>query len=520
MQQFTARFGAMIQGVVSGFDRLLFRGSLRQLNHAHGMEVFLFMKSILFKDYDNYVKGVSQRVKRASIAPFLEQKLPVEYLRGADVDKDRRARQIAAERGITSGDVCVLSATELAPTFEHQGTHMVIRKRPGLALYHYLIHPEFGWMFAHIQTWFPFAIHIYVNGREWLARQMDKEGLGYVRQDNCFPWIENYPRAQQLLDRQLKTNWEACLSPFARRLNPLHDQIFGKFLTDYYWTVPQCEWATDIVFRPGALERLTPRFLEHCMLSFSSPDVMQFLGKKIRLDGRIPERFDGELTTDFKRRRTGERIKHRLNGNSLKCYGKAHTRVGDVFRVETTTNQVEQFRVFRPKEGGPEDDLQWRQMRRGVADLHRRAEVSQKVNERYLNALSTVDDSTRLSELIQKLEKPCFLAKQRVRALHPFSAEDHALLEAVNRGEFALNGLRNRDLQALLPGPKTSLSAVEKRRRSARISRQLRMLRAHGIIRKVPRTHRYQVTTAGRLIITAILTANRASLSQLNKIAA
>jgi len=520
MQQFTARFKNIIQGVVSGFDRLLFRGSLRQLNHAHGMEVFLFLNGILFKDYEKYVKGVSQRLKEASIASVLEQKLPVEYLRRGDIDKDRRARQIAAERGITNGDVCVLSATELAPTFEHQGTHMIIRKRPGLTLYHYLIHPEFGWMFAEIQTWFPFAIHIYVNGREWLARQMDKEKLGYVRQDNCFPWIEDYGRAQELLDEQLKVNWETCLSPFAQRLNPLHDQIFAKFNTNYYWTVPQCEWATDIVFKPGALERLTPRFLEHGMLSFSSPDVMQFLGKKIRLGGRIPEGFDGELTTDFKRRKTGERIKHRLNGNSLKCYGKAHTRVGDLFRVETTTNRVEDFRVFRPKEGGPEDDLQWRQMRRGVADLHRRTEVSQKANERYLNALSTVDDSTRLSELIRKLEKPCQFGKQRVRALHPFSAEDHALLVAVNRGEFALNGLRNRDLQAILFEHHASLSPAEKRRRSARISRLLRLLRAHGLIQKVPRTHRYQVTTNGRLIITAILTADRASIAQMSKIAA
>ena len=351
---------SLIQGVVSGFDRLLFRGSLRQLNHAHGMEVFLFMKGILFKDYDDYVKGVSQRLKKASVAPVLQQNLPVEYLRGGDIDKDQRARQIAAERGIAAGDVCVLSATELAPTFEHHGTHMEIRKRPSLALYHYLIHSEFGWMFARIQTWFPFAINIYVNGREWLARQMDREKLKYVRQDNCFPWIEDFGRAQQLLDEQLKTNWGTVLRPLAQRLNPLHGEIFGKFNTSCYWTVPQCEWATDIVFKPGSLERLTPRFPEQGMLSFSSADVMQFPGKKIRLDGRIPAGFAGELTTDFKQRQTGERIKHRLEGNSLKCYSKAHTTAGDLFRVETNTNEVEQFRVYRPKEGGPEDDLQWR----------------------------------------------------------------------------------------------------------------------------------------------------------------
>ena len=89
-----------------------------------------------------------------------------------------------------------------------------------------------------------------------------------------------------------------------------------------------------------------------------------------------------------------------------------------------------------------------------------------------------------------------------------------------NRGEFALNGLRNRDLQALLLPQHAPLSTAEKRRRSARIGRQLRLLRAHGIIQKVPRTHRYQVTTSGRLIITALLTADRAALSQLSKIAA
>lgn len=519
MQQFIARFEKMIQGVVSGFDRLLFRGSLRNLNHAHGMEVYLYMNNILFKDYAEHAKRLSQRIKQASIAPILKQELPVRYIERGDVDKDLLARQIAAERGITSGDVCVLSAMELAPTFRHEGTHMVTRKRPSLALYHYLIHPEFGWMYARLQTWFPFTIHIYINGREWLARRMDREGLDYVRQDNCFPWIEDYGRAKQFLDEQRKASWATCWKPFVDRLNPLHREIFGKFEANYYWTVPQCEWATDIVFQPGALERLSPRFLEHGMLSFSSPDVMQFLGRKIRLDGTLPAPFAGEITTSFRRRETGNRIKHCINGNSLKCYGKAHTPVGDLFRVETTTNQVEDFKVYRPKEGGPEDQLQWRTMRRGVADLHRRAEISQKANERYLNALSTVDDTTSLSELVRRLEQPCQEGSRRVRALHPFSAEDHALLEAVNRGEFALNGLRNRDLQGLLFASDVAPSPTEKRRRSAWVSRKLRLLRAHGLIQKVPHTHRYQITPAGRLTITAVLAADRSTLAQL-KIAA
>jgi hypothetical protein len=255
------------------------------------------------------------------------------------------------------------------------------------------------------------------------------------------------------------------------------------------------------------------------MLNLGSADLMRFLGKSLTPTGKIPPQFAGQITTDFKRRPSGDRIKHRINGNSLKGYGKAALPVGDLFRVETTTNQIDDLRAYRPKEGGPDDDLQWRPLRYGVADLQRRAEISQKANERYLDALSNIDDTTRISELVRVLEKPRGTGRQRVRALHPFAAEDHALLEAVGRGEFMLNGLRNRDLQALLykPGPVT---VAEKRRRSAAVGRRLRLLRAHGIIQKVPKTHRYQVTPPGRIALTAILTVDRASIAQLTRIAA
>jgi hypothetical protein len=169
--------------------------------------------------------------------------------------------------------------------------------------------------------------------------------------------------------------------------------------------------------------------------------------------------------------------------------------------------------VYRPKEGDPNGPRTWRVMRRGIADLHRRAEVSRKAAERYLDALATVDDDTTLSELIHRVTQPTQWHGRRVRALRPFT-DDRALLEAVSRGEFTVNGVRNRDLQRLLfPAPPPTLS--EARRRSARVSRQLRLLRAHGLLRKIPGTHRYHVTTAARTTITAILTALRATIRQL-----
>jgi hypothetical protein len=179
----------------------------------------------------------------------------------------------------------------------------------------------------------------------------------------------------------------------------------------------------------------------------------------------------------------------------------------------------EDFKVYRCPEGQPESQPRWYRLRKGVADLHRRAEICQQANERYLNALAVVDSSTTLEELMADIQRPVIRDHKRSRALNPFSEPDVNLLEVISRGEFLLNGLRNRDLQALLYSGKPA-SAVETRRRSAAVSRKLRLLRAHRLIRKVPRTHRYHITDLGRKILPAILAARKATLNQMNAKAA
>ena len=110
-----------------------------------------------------------------------------------------------------------------------------------LFLYHYQIHPVFGFLNARIQTWFPFSVQICLNGREWLARQMQAAGLDYLQHDNCFPWIANWTKAQRLMDRQLKTKWPKLLNGIARQLNPIHGEIFRKHPISYYWSTYQHE---------------------------------------------------------------------------------------------------------------------------------------------------------------------------------------------------------------------------------------------------------------------------------------
>jgi len=158
-------------------------------------------------------------------------------------------------------------------------------------------------------------------------------------------------------------------------------------------------------------------------------------------------------------------------------------------------------------------------MRKGVADLHRRAEVSEAANHRYLQALASVEDTTSLGELAARLCRPVRYQGRRVRALNPHAPDDAALLQAVGSGEFVLNGFRNRDIRALL-FTKPACDPVEQKRQTAAVARKLRLLRAHKLIRKAPRTHRYHLTKAGRLAVTALITAANTSTQELTKLAA
>jgi hypothetical protein len=525
MHEFIAKHQDKITGTLSGFDRLVFRGTLRSIAYDQGMKRYLWANQVLLKDFGSHVEQVSRQLKQASQAEAESLGRPVKYLASSQVSKEDIAREMAAKQGIHEGLVCVLTCVEPCWSFEiyrnreTKKLDLVPRPRKCLFLYHYWMHPIFGFMNARIQSWFPFPIQICLNGREWLARQMDAAGLEYARQDNCFPWVADWGKAQRLLNRQLKANWPKLLDGIARQLNPAHGKIFRNYPVSYYWSTYQSEWAIDIAFRQAAeLRRLYPRLVHHGITTFSSPDVMRYLGKRIPLSGRVPQGFYGEVVSNLKHRQEGVRVKHSVNGNSLKLYDKAFTVVGSVLRAETTVHNGDDFRVYRPKEGDPGGEMAWRRMRRGIADLHRRATVSRKSAERYLDAFASVEDDTTLEQLIRRLGQPRQWRGRRVRALRPF-AGDAALLEAISRGEFAINGFRNRNLQAIF-FPRAANSPKQRRRRSGWVSRKLRLLRAHGLIKKITGTHRYQLTVSGRKAITAILTALRSTVRQLTPVAA
>jgi len=163
MKEFIAKYQDQLQGVISGFDRLVFRGHLRTISSAHDMETYLAFNWILKKDFGGHVEAVSQRLKQASVAEALRRKRPVIYLEDHEDSKEDLARSIAEEDQIREGLICVLTAVEVCWSFkvipdpESQKLKLKACTRKCLHLYHYWMDPEVGLMSARIQSWFPFS---------------------------------------------------------------------------------------------------------------------------------------------------------------------------------------------------------------------------------------------------------------------------------------------------------------------------------------------------------------------------
>jgi len=518
VERFIQRHQSSVTGTLSGFDRIRFRGTLRLIANDRGLGALLAYLGILLKDFKSYAMSLSERLKEASLAMAEAAGRPVRYLASSRTCKEDLARRIAAEDRITSGLICVLTAVEPCWSFhvrrDREQKKLVLESswRKCLHLYHYHLHPQLGFMHARVQSWFPFNIHICINGREWLARRMDQAGLGYRRRENCFTHLADAAATQRLFDEQLTTDYSAMLDDIVPLVHPAHRPMFTRRPMDYYWSADETEWASDVMFKDHAtLSALYPQLIRHGMQSLSSRDVLRFLGRKVPVGGgAVWGNFRGEVVSDLKHRPEGIRIKHRVDANSIKMYDKQ----GSVLRVETTINNTRQFRVFRQPEGQPDAKPSWQRLRKGVADLHRRAKVSQAANGRYLDAMADVKDTTPLRQLVEPLCRGANFKGRGVRALNPLSQADAALLGHVARGEFLINGFRNRDIRALLFATPSS-DPKEQRRRSGKATRLLRLLRAHGLIHKVPKTHRYLLSPKGRTITTALLAAREADILKL-----
>jgi hypothetical protein len=517
MLKFLRRFKSEVLGILSGLDRIRFGGTKRFVATLRGMSEYLWRRQIRLKDFSDFAQETT-RALRGAVQDQAEQwGHPIDYLNSYTISKEDTALALARQRGISEGLVAVLSCVERCQSFtvRRNASSRVLElcciPMKCLFYYHYFLDPRFGLLHVRTQTWFPFTVHICLNGREWLAHQMDAAGIRYVKRDNCFIDVADLPGARRLVDAQLRTNWPMLLDEWVRKTNPAHDSLFASCPLPYYWSVEESEWASDIMFRsPEALAALMPRLVRHGVETLTCVDVLRFLGRREPTQCGTAGHFKGEVVTDLKRRPEGVRLLHRLNRNWMKMYDKQ----GSVLRIETVINDPRDMKVFRAKEGDRGGPKEWLQLRKGVVDLRQRVEISQKCNERYADSLATLKEVQPLGELTERLSRPASWKGRRARALNPLAEPDAPLLQAVAHGEFLLNGFRNRDLRSLLY-PAEPKGEKEARRLAAAVTRKIRLLRAHGVIQKVSKTNRYVLTEYGRAAIAALTAARNADVNQL-----
>ncbi|MFZ5988367.1 MAG: hypothetical protein ACOYWZ_14745 [Bacillota bacterium] len=232
------RFGSLIKGSIEGFDRLVFKGTLKPIAFALGMQAFLKNQGVLNKDYKSWVTKQSSAIIESAEA--YSQKhcgRGIIYIPSINIRKEELAHNMQKESNIKDGLIgvwsCVESCTTYRSTFDATAGYPSLRLEKSRCkhLYFYFDHHDYGFMSIRLQTWAPYGIQIAINGREWLRRSLEKEKCEYIVEGNKFLHIEDYELAQRLLDSQLNTNWEQMLSGFAKEIFPEMTSILKPEMT-------------------------------------------------------------------------------------------------------------------------------------------------------------------------------------------------------------------------------------------------------------------------------------------------
>ena len=459
MKEFIGKYEDRIHGVLSCFDRMLFRGYLPIMS-GWQMAQFFNSSKIRFRELKGFLLQHAERVKQHAFNVAKQEGRPFQYLQ-EKTRKEELAREIAARDQIEEGLICIFSVLEPCRTFsfrfEKGKPFVASARRKCLFLYYYFMDREFGLIHVKLQTWFPLPIQVYVNGHEWLARKLEQNGIRYRKLENAFLWIEDFERAQKFSDRFCSLDWPRLLKRYAKKINPLMTDLLKNM--PYYWVTAQSEYSTDILFKSAAdLNELYPRLLSHSTLCFGAKEVMSFLGRKIR------SYFEGEIVSDSSdlsfKRIPGARIKHRVKQNWLKMYNKA----GSVLRLEMVINEPEGFTVRKQVMRKGKKVMRWVDMRKGVAYLFR-----------YRTA----------------------------KAFNPVARDEAQIFRALLDGQHMVRGFSNPDIRQKLQDSPHLKGLTDPRRQSAKVTRIFNRCHAHGLIAKIPHSRRWRLTRLGRIAMSA-----------------
>jgi hypothetical protein len=478
------RYGDEIAGVISCLDRVVIQGTLPGFCYAGGMTSYLYANSIRIFDYQRFTQPLRDEIRANASQLAKEHGLEIEFVRKASFRKESRIKEVLKERGDHPGLVHILSAMEACPTYKpwhDKQSHRTFLK-PATAkclhYYFYFIDPVFGLCYLRVPTWCPFRLQFYFNGHNFLARQLNRHGIDYQLVDNAFTHVADFDEAQELAGRLDTRQLHRALDRLAECFCP----VINRLDTRYHWSLMQAEYATDIVFkRQSVLAPLYDALTRTAIHAVGANDVATFLGRK------LTGNYQDELGNDFSTRIKGTRIRHHMGPASIKMYDKFSL----ILRIETTTNQVSFFKHHRKVEHRDgTSSYKLAPLKKSIYSLRDLTKLLAAANRRYLEFVSNLDDPTAGIRDLDRISRPARENGRSYRGFNFFSTDDQRLFQVVVRGEHTISGMRNKSLRTHLKG----LS-------SGQVSRLLKRLRTHALLKRVGRTYKYYLTKLGERVV-------------------
>lgn len=491
MELLTVKYNNQLSGVLKCYDRIVVSGTLPELCFSQGMTSYLYKRGIKIFDYPRFAEPFKERLRSNAEQIAKENGIEIEYVAKSHIRKEDLVGKVLKERGYGAGLVHILSAMEACPSYKpwHDKrtgkTFLKGTQSKCLHYYFYLIDPYLGLVYVRVPTWCPFRLQVYFNGHNILKNQLDREGVAYTMLDNAFDSIEVLPdgtsgweKAQGLADQIDVGAIHERLDEFAQTYCPVYKD-FGQV---YHWSIMQAEYATDIVFaKQSDLAAIYEDLIATAIHTVKPGNIATFLGQK------LDPRYEGQVGNNYNIRIEGSRIKHNMGSNSIKMYDKFNK----ILRIETTTNNVSFFKHFRQVEH--RDGTSSRKMagmKKNIYSLAALQENLRASNQRYLEFVSAIEDKRHGRKRLEKVSRPISNNNRHYKGFNFFSSQDTLLLLSLLRGEFNITGFQNKHLRKLLSGLN-----------SGQISRLIKRLHVHGLIKKVAKTYKYYLTKLGKEVL-------------------
>ena len=485
----TERYAADIAGVLNCYDRVVISGQLAPICYAKGMTKYLYVQGIRIFDYTKFAEPLRDAIRQNTAAIAAAAGIEIEFItKHKSFRKEDRIQAIVQARGAHPGLVHVFSAMETCQAYEpwhDKGTGKTyIRMTQGKCLhyYFYFIDEALGLCYLRVPTWSPFRLQFYCNGHNMLANQLDSEQINFEMADNAFLTIADFAQANTLAQAFNVEALHARLDAYAATYCP----AVTTLQMCYSWSIMQAEYATDIIFRNQvALQRFYPQLVETLIQAVKPADIATFLGRKLHSN------YQDEMGNRFNRRWLGTRIKHTMGPVTIKMYDKFSL----ILRIETTVNDVsffDHYRQVQHRDGTT--STAYAPMKKTIYSLPPLAETLYAVHQRYLKFISDIDTPAGGADNLHHLAETEIVDNRRYKGFNLLSEEDSSLFRILASGEFTINGFSNRALRQRLPALN-----------SGQVTRLIKRLHVHGIIKRVGKHYRYYLADLGRRAVTLAL---------------